>query len=142
MQNYTNHRRYVPGFHFVLSTLIIIVLLMSAFSLGQVYNKEQWLRGGIIPLLTSVILVVMYWYVRTFPVTVQTRAIRAEENMRHYIMTGKQLDSRLTMGQIVALRFAGDEEYIALSAKAANEGLAPDAIKQLIKNWRTDDYRC
>jgi hypothetical protein len=72
---------------------------------------------------------------------VQNRAIRAEENLRHFAMTGKLLDPNLKMGQIVALRFASDEEYLALAKRAIEENLSRDDIKKAIKNWRADYHR-
>ena len=56
-------------------------------------------------------------------------------------MTGKLLDPRLTVKQVVALRFASDGEFVALAARAASEGLAPDDIKKAVKTWRADEYR-
>jgi hypothetical protein len=71
----------------------------------------------------------------------QDRAIRAEENLRHYVLTGKLLDPRVTTRQVISLRFAPDEELVALAQKAAEENLSEDEIKKAIKNWRSDDYR-
>jgi hypothetical protein len=78
---------------------------------------------------------------RAFAIRAQDRAIRAEENFRHFVMTGKPHDSRLKIGQVIALRFASDEEFVALSAKAAAEGMEPKEIKKAIKNWRGDYHR-
>jgi hypothetical protein len=64
-----------------------------------------------------------------------------EENFRHFTLTGKPLNPQLTMGQIIALRFSSDEEFVALSERAVNEGLSSKEIKQNIKNWRADEYR-
>jgi hypothetical protein len=93
------------------------------------------------PLLVAVTLVMLFWYSRTFAVKVQDRAIRAEENFRHFIMTGKPLDSRLAMGQIISLRFADDAEYLELLQRAINENLKPADIKKAIKNWKADNHR-
>jgi hypothetical protein len=71
----------------------------------------------------------------------QDRAIRAEENFRHFILSGKPFDSSITTGQIIALRFAGDDEFLQLAQKAANENLSPKEIKMLVKNWRADYHR-
>jgi hypothetical protein len=79
--------------------------------------------------------------VRTFPLKAQDRAIRAEENLRHFALTGKLLDPRLTMKQIIGLRFACDAEFPELARKAAAEGLSMDAIKKSVKSWRSDDCR-
>jgi hypothetical protein len=86
-------------------------------------------------------MVLLYIFVRTFPLKAQDRAIRAEEQLRHYVLTGKLLDSRLTIRQIVALRFASNEEFAALAQRAADQSLSPDAIKREVKQWRADLYR-
>lgn len=79
--------------------------------------------------------------VRTYALKAQDRAIRAEENLRHFILTAKPFDSRLNIRQIIALRFASDEELPALAKKAAEEKLRSKEIKQQIKDWREDNYR-
>jgi hypothetical protein len=79
--------------------------------------------------------------VRTYALKAQDRAIRAEENLRHFILTGKPFDSRLNIRQIIALRFASDEELPALAKKAAEEKLRSKEIKQQINHWREDNYR-
>ena len=45
---------------------------------------------------------------------------------------------RLTMGQIVALRFASDEELADLTQEALDQNTSPNALKQAVKNWRPD----
>jgi hypothetical protein len=71
----------------------------------------------------------------------QDRAIRAEEQLRHFVLTGKLLDPRLTIRQIIGLRFAPDDEFVGLVRRAAEQGLSEDAIKREVKNWRGDTYR-
>ena len=78
---------------------------------------------------------------RVFALKAQDRAIRAEENLRHFAATGKLLDARLGTKQIVALRFASDGEFVDLARRAAETGMSPDAIKKSIKQWRADTYR-
>ena len=56
-------------------------------------------------------------------------------------MTGKLLPTELKMGQIIALRFAGDAEFLALIQKAISENLSSKQIKEQIKNWKGDYYR-
>jgi hypothetical protein len=69
------------------------------------------------------------------------QGIRAEENLRHFVLTGKLPDARLSVRQMVALRFAADAEFPALASQAASGNLPPDDIKRAIKSWRADDYR-
>ena len=68
-------------------------------------------------------------------------AVRAEEQLRHYVLTGTLLDSRLTVKQIVGLRFASDNEFAALAKRAADDNMDPEAIKKAVKIWRPDTYR-
>ena len=67
----------------------------------------------------SVALFLLFVFTRNFAMGVQDRAIRAEENLRHFALTGKRLDPRLTIKQIVGLRFASDAEFVELARKAA-----------------------
>ena len=140
-QNYANHRRTVPLFHFILFPLIFLTLIGSFVNLFKTISSHVGLYSASLLVVVNLILVLMYIYVRVFPLKAQDRAIRSEENLRHFVLTGKLLDSRLTVLQIVALRFAPDEEFVALAAKAADDNLTPDQIKKSIKNWRGDYYR-
>jgi Family of unknown function (DUF6526) len=145
-QSYTNHRRYVPGFHYLLSTLILFVLVLAVISLIHVIGKgdasfREILYTGILPLVIAVILILLFWYSRAFAAKVQDRAIRAEENFRFFILTGKPMDNRLTMSQVVALRFAPDDELKELTQEAIDKNLTPDQIKKTIKKWKADHHR-
>ena len=84
---------------------------------------------------------IVFYYCRTFPLIAQDRVILSEENLRHYVLTGKLLDKRLSKTQIIGLRFASDAELPALAQRAADESLSQDAIKKAVKNWRVDTNR-
>jgi len=137
-QNYQNHRRYIPLYHFITPGLAGAALLLSAFKLYKAVTHERFYYIAMVLLIVSAVLILLWWYSRSFALKAQNRAIRAEENFRHYILTGKTLEKKLNMGQIVALRFAGDEEFPALAKKAADENLESDEIKKAIKNWKAD----
>jgi len=92
-------------------------------------------------LLISVVLIIIYWYARVFALRAQDRAIRAEENLRHFILTGKPFDIRLRMSQIIALRFAPDDEFPELAKKAVEEKLRSKEIKAAIQKWKADHHR-
>jgi len=91
--------------------------------------------------LVAVSLGLLFFYTRQFATGNQDRVIRAEENFRSYRLTGKTVDSRLTRDQLIALRFADDGEYAALSEKAISQNLSPNDIKQAIQQWRADHHR-
>jgi hypothetical protein len=56
-------------------------------------------------------------------------------------MTGKLLDPRITIDQVIGLRFASDGEFVALARRAADEGLSQQDIKKAIRAWRPDEHR-
>lgn len=138
-QNYKNHRRFVPTFHFVTSPILLTVLIGAIVNLVNASSATIYSASLILVLTLAVISV--SFHSRIFALKAQNRAIRAEENFRHYILTGKPLDPRLRMGQIIALRFASDAEFPALAQRAVAEDLSNDTIKRSIKDWRADYNR-
>jgi hypothetical protein len=138
-QNFKNHAKLVTGFHGVLFVALVVLLAGSVYHLFRTTSENLYLASLMV--LTAIILIVMAWYIRTFPLKAQDRAIRAEENMRHYVMTGKLLPSDLRMSQIIALRFASDDEFLPLMEKALKEKLTAKQIKSSIKSWKGDYYR-
>lgn len=145
-QSYSNHRRLVPGFHFVTSALALVAFGFAAWLVVRVVSSGDWIFAdlvykGLLPLVVTVVVLLLFWYTRKFAVTVQDRAIRAEEGLRYYILSGKALDHRLSMNQIVALRFAPDEELLELAKQAVENNLTGDDIKKAIKNWKADHHR-
>ena len=140
-QNYANHRQTVPMFHFVLLGLIALTLIGSLINLYESFGDHERLYNAALIVALTIAVLILSFLCRMFALKAQDRAIRAEENLRHFVLTGKRLDERLTIRQIIGLRFAPDDEFVALARRAAEEELAPDAIKQAVKNWRPDLYR-
>jgi membrane protease YdiL (CAAX protease family) len=138
-QNFNNHAQMVPGFHYLTFGGIIALLGGSINYLLKSSAENKYLAALLV--LTSIIFVLVAWFTRTFALKAQDRAIRAEENLRHYVLTGKLLPSSLRVGQIVALRFAPDSEFPALVEKAATNNISGKEIKQSIQNWKADFYR-
>ena len=126
-------------FHYVSAPLVVIGLIGSIINL--VNCKPENCYSASLLVLIFFLLLVIGSMVRTYALKAQDRAIRAEEQLRHFILTGKPLDSRLNIRQIIALRFASDEELPALAKKAAEENLRSKEIKQQINHWRADNYR-
>ena len=140
-QNLANHARLVPGFHFVLFGLLLVTFIGSLVNLTHSWGDPTRFYSAALIVAVLVALFMLFGYVRIFPLVAQDRAIRAEENLRHYVLTGKLLDTRLSAKQIVALRFAGDAEFVELARQAADSGMEPRAIKEAIKHWRADHHR-
>jgi len=138
-QNFKNHSRLVPGFHGVTFLLIMTGLIGSVVNLIHADAATHYSAALLVVVFLAVLGVA--WYARVFALKAQDRAIRAEENFRHFILTGKPLDKQLRMGQIIGLRFASDEELPALAKRAVEEKLSQKDIKQAIQDWRADYYR-
>jgi Family of unknown function (DUF6526) len=140
-QNFKNHGRMVTGFHYVLSGIILVTFIMSLVNLTQEIQAGEGLLEPLMFVFLTISVLLAAWFARSFPLKAQDRAIRAEENFRHYLLTGKPLDSNLRMGQIIALRFAPDSELPSLAQKAVTENLGNKDIKQQIQNWKADNNR-
>ena len=138
-QNFKNHGRYIFLWHIVTGTAVIAVTIGSVINL--INSTKENLYSASLLVLVSLILGSIFWYARAFALRAQDRAIRSEENFRHFILTGKPFDNRLRMGQIIAIRFADDEEMPELVNRAISENLSQKQIKQAIKNWRADHHR-
>ncbi|MBM7621017.1 hypothetical protein JOC95_002890 [Bacillus tianshenii] len=140
-QNFENHVRMHPLYHYVLLSLVLASLITAIVNLVLSLQSGENIWSALAILLMAAAFVVTFILLRIYPLRVQDRAIRAEENLRHFILTGKPFDSRLTLGQIVALRFASDAELPGLSKVSADEGLTPKDIKKRIMEWRADHNR-
>ncbi len=139
-QNFKTHARLIIGFHGVLLILLVAGLIGSAMNLFTSLNNDDLYSASLIMLL-FVCCAIMYVYIRLFPLKAQDRAIRAEENFRHYIITGKPLPPGLKIGQVIALRFASDEEFPNLTALALSDNLRPVDIKKAVQKWKADHHR-
>lgn len=140
-QNYSNHTRLVAGFHFVLLPILLLTLIGSCVNLYKSWGDHARFYSAALILVLTFCVILTALLARMFALKAQDRAIRAEENFRHYLLTGKTLDPRLSVRQIIGLRFASDEEFPALAAKSAEEGTSEDEIKKSVKNWKADHYR-
>ena len=140
-QNYANHRRVVPLFHFVLLPLLLLTFIGSIVNLTRSIGDHERVYSAALIAVLSLAGILTALFARVFALKAQDRAIRAEENLRHLAITGKLLDPRLRAPQVVALRFASDTEFVALAQRAAKEDMKPADIKRAIKQWKADDYR-
>ena len=140
-QSYEKHARFVPMFHIVLFGLLVLTFLGSLVNLYNSIGDHSRLYNASLITALSMAAILLFFFCRIFALKAQDRAIRAEENLRHFVLTGKLLDPRLTIKQIIGLRFASDAEFVELARKAATEGLSQDAIKRAVREWRPDHDR-
>ena len=139
-QSFDNHLKLVPWYHFVAFTLLVVNQLWTVWRL----YKDPGI-GNAIGVLTAFALVLTLFYARIFPLKVQDRLIRLEERLRMQRLLPAELHGRidgLRPQQMVALRFASDEELPELTQWVLEEGVRDTkAIKQRIRNWRADHAR-
>ena len=117
--------------------LIALVLLIGQFFFG--WQVTNWLFAVVL-LAMAPLVAISRWYI----VKLQDRIIMLEEKVRAAELLNAGQDAqlaRLSPKQIAALRFASDEEFGPLLARAARENLAPKEIKASIRTWRPDLHR-
>jgi len=138
-QNYKNHIRLIPIWHYI--TPLLLTALLGGSIVNLVHADAHTHYSAALIAVMVLVLIIIYWYSRVFALRAQDRAIRAEERLRHYLLTGKPLDPRIGMGQIVALRFAPDDEFPGLAKRAVEENLSQKQIKQAVQRWKADHNR-
>ncbi len=96
-------------------------------------GKSDTIYPANLLILISILLTVVMWHLRVFPLKAQDRASRAEENLRHNVLNGKRLPPNLKISQIVALRFAPDNEFLSLIEQALKKILIRRKLKRKLK---------
>ena len=138
-QNYANHAKWVPLFHYVAMPLLGINLVLSLVGLLDGITIESLNRVGV-----AVGLVLALLFSRVSALKAQDRVIRLEERLRMARLLPDDLQPRIedvSTAQCVALRFASDDELPALVRRTLDENADQKTIKQAIKNWRADHQR-
>ncbi len=139
-QNYQNHVRYFPLFHFVITPLLLFHLIWQSVRL---YQEPNWDRAENV--LMAIVFILIALAARTQALTVQNRVIRLEESLRYHKILSPDLAfqaEQLPTGTKIALRFASDEELPELVQKAINgEFKNSKEIKLAVKSWRGDYLR-
>ena len=139
-QNFKNHVRWYPLFHFILSPIFLFNLIWQVVRL---YQEPNWDRTE--NLLMAVAFIFLSFAAREQALRAQDRVIRLEETLRYKsLLTGELFEkaSNLKTDQMIALRFASDEELPDLASRTLNgEFQNSKEIKLAVKNWRGDYLR-
>lgn len=139
-QNLSNHTRFDPPYHFFLLPGVLALLVISIWNLF----RNGFTLTSIWLVVASVLIFVIAAKVRFYALKAQDRVIRLEERLRlQRLLPATQHGeiSKLTEGQLIALRFASDAELPTLTTSAVSQDLKPAAIKKAITNWRADHFR-
>jgi hypothetical protein len=138
-QNLKNHARFDPAYHFLLFAVYLLNLIYAGFHL---YRQPSLSSGWY--LVLSLLAVVPLLKLRTYPLKVQDRVIRLEERLRLQTLAPQEWRNqlhRLNENQLIALRFAADDEVVELATQALEQNLTRKQIKERIRNWRPDNWR-
>jgi hypothetical protein len=139
-QSFKSHRRYIPVYHFfVLPVLILNVVAQVLYFLKYHTPYKLFM------IVVAIALVALAFSARFMAARVQDRVIRLEERLRLSNLLPVEMHagiSALTRGQLVGLRFASDDEVVALARRCmSGELIKGEQIKREIKNWRPDHLR-
>jgi hypothetical protein len=138
-QSFKNHARFDPPFHFFLTFVFIgNVIVATTYAVRRPSFNHWWL------VLACVAALVVLFKLRLYPLKVQDRVIRVEERLRLQALAPQEWDAQifsLTEDQLIALRFAADDEVVELARQALEHNWNRKQIKERIKSWRPDYWR-
>ena len=139
-QNYKNHARLFPPFHF----FVLPILLLNVLNSVRLAWVDPTLGTGF-ALLVAVALLMTALFARVFALKAQDRVIRLEMRLRMREVLPPDLQGRiteLTPEHLIGLRFAGDAELPELVRQALGGTLTTTkGIKQAVKDWQADHLR-
>ena len=140
VQTLATHRRWIPMWHF----FAIPVLVANVIVVATHFARDPRLINGW-AVIVAIALLVGILLSRTMPLRAQDRIIRLEERSRLERVLPTDLRGRvgeLSASQLVAIRFAPDDEVPELTRRALSGELkSQDDIKRAIRNWRSDHLR-
>jgi hypothetical protein len=138
-QNLKNHGRLDPPYHFV-STAVLMVNLFIVLCFA--WKNPNVFTGWLV--ILSIGVFIPFLKLRSYPLKVQDRVIRLEERLRLQALAPQEWHAqiyKLTEDQLIALRFASDDEVVELAKQTLEGNLNRKQIKERIKVWRADDFR-
>ena len=135
-QSAASHAKYDPITHFVLTPIFTINCGLAIY--WAAHDPEHRLGLDLWLVVLAFALILLNIKTRIYSLRVQDRLIRLEERLRVSALTSPAEALRLSTGQLIALRFASDEELPMLVAHTLGEGLTSRQIKERITSWRPD----
>ena len=141
-QTLKNHTRFNPLFHFTILPLLLLNLVFAIYV--TIHRWPAYQHTHIWWIVMAIVFFLMAGAARTAALKVQDRVIRLEERLRLAALLPSDERAHineLSVRQLIALRFASDDELPALVHKTFTQSLEPKAIKESIVNWRADHHR-
>ena len=139
-QNFSNHSRMVPPFHYVALPILLVNFVSAVVGLFNGITFDASLH-----VLVAVALIIVALFARVFALKAQDRVIRLEMRLRMRELLPEDRQGRIndfTPTQMVSLRFAGDAELPELARKVLDENITKTtSIKKMITDWQGDYFR-
>lgn len=138
-QNFANHERWDPPFHFFLMPVAVISTI--GIAVRAVREPNLWTIWLVVVAIAGCVAILK---IRMNALRVQDRVIRLEERLRMMAILPEAMRLRigeLSDEQFIGLRFASDGELAALVTRALDEKLGCKDIKKAVVNWRPDYSR-
>ncbi|MGO9636613.1 MAG: DUF6526 family protein [Terracidiphilus sp.] len=138
-QSLKNHARFDPPYHFFLALVTVASIVIAV-----IYAVHHFCFYSVWLVVLSLAAFIAVFRMRQYPLKVQDRVIRLEERLRLQALAPAEWHSqiyRLTEDQLIALRFAADDEVVELAKQALEHNLSRKQIKERIKSWRADNWR-
>ncbi len=140
-QNFQNHARLVPVFHYGVTFLVLGCLGWSIYDIIR-YGLHG---ASLFELVITLTLFIAAVSLRAQVLTVQDRVIRLEMRLRLKGLLPDDVAARaanLDVKKLVALRFASDAELPELIREVLDGKVGePKEIKQRIQRWEADHLR-
>lgn len=138
-QDLKHHARFDPLYHFFLTIVSIASVIIAI-----IYCVHHFCFNSVWLVVIALAALVALFRMRQYPLKVQDRVIRLEERLRLQALAPAEWHAqiyRLTEDQLIALRFAADDEVVELAKQALEHNLSRKQIKERIKSWRPDNWR-
>jgi hypothetical protein len=140
VQTYKKHARWLPLFHFFVMPVLLVNVILAVLGLVRLPGLATLWN-----VVFAIGLLGLGFLSRIQALTVQDRVIRLEMRLRLRQLLPPDLQPRindLTYRQLVALRFASDQELPELVKEVLAGRLASSKeIKMRVKNWQADWLR-
>ncbi|MCZ2479128.1 hypothetical protein G9H64_09575 [Aquirufa nivalisilvae] len=137
-QEYDTHTRYYHLHHFIILPLAFFLFIWTV-KLALEDPANDWLY-----ILVGLLFILISFVSRIYANKNQDRIIRLEMRLRYFQLMNvpfTEKENMLDIHQIVALRFASDDELLELIDRAILQNLSPKEIKKSIREWQGDFMR-
>ncbi len=145
-QTHASHKSVTPAYHYYMFAVVAINLLWTLYRFGSELFGGHFSFGLLMNVLVAGVLIVIFAYIRIFPLAVQDRVIRLEMKLRLNEILPDDLKGRvdeLSRGQLMAIRFASDAELPNLMRDVLDNNITDrEEIKGKVKDWQPDHWRC